>query len=357
MRRNDSMRLDDELRRADRTAGTTASSAVRMPTVGENASRTTRLLAFRCAVTSVLAILSLTACPSKGGSATNQSTTDSADDGESSDDATTGEASDAGDSSVDGDGETDAGSDFIGPSPDMPMLPLCNPWTQDCPDGEKCAPVRLDPTSGAWDGNVCVPEGDQPIGAPCTFVEDGVNGQDTCVGPGWCWAPDPDTGIGQCIELCNGPPNGLGCPITMGKCFVTSSGILDLCLPACDPLVDPCWDGALCVPDYRGGYEPVGFVCTHRGTTNPGGPGDPCGCANCCQNGALCEDPNKVGLGNCPEVDPASQACCTALCDIDQPDPDLACAEAGLVGTVCVAFYPPGTPEPLGKLGKCVLPP
>jgi hypothetical protein len=70
----------------------------------------------------------------------------------------------------------------------------------------------------------------------------------------------------------------------------------------------------------------------------------------------MCEDPNNVGLDNCPNVDPSVQACCTALCDVTAADPDAACSDAGLDGTQCVAIFPPGTPDPLGKLGKCIIP-
>ncbi len=310
----------------------------------------------------VFTLIALVACASTP-AGTNSTSSNGADADTESDASGDGDA-DAGttdaDTSTD-DGASDDGadgcSDGWGCYPDMMVFPMCNPLDQDCPDGEKCAPVVLDPVSGAWDANVCVPEGDQPIGAPCTFVEGGVNGQDTCAGPGYCWAPDPDTGIGQCVEQCSGDPGALGCPISGLECYERGSSVLFLCLPTCDPLADPCWEGTICIAFYGGDAEvPEGFFCGGPGTLMPGGPGDPCGCANCCQTGTLCEDPNSVGLDNCPDVDPATQFCCTALCDINLPDPDLPCAEAGLVGTVCVALTPPGTPEPLGKVGKCVLP-
>lgn len=356
------MRLDDDLQDAAETAGATVTCAARPRVMDVTAILTARSRALRVTAVAGLAILSLAACSSAGSDATtSQSTTESADDDASSedvgDDATTGEESDAGVSSADGDGDTD-GCRAPGCALDMPMDTTCNALVQDCPSGEKCVPIVLDPADGGYVTNVCVPAGSDPIGAPCTYIEGGVNGQDTCAGPGICWGLDPQKGTGRCVEQCVSAGANVDCPISGEECFLSRSGIVNLCLPSCDPLATSCWEGAQCIAAYTGDPEvSYAFVCVPPGTAMPGGPGDPCACADCCQSGTLCEDPNKVGLDNCPEVDPASQACCTALCDITLPDPDLACADAGLVGTVCVALTPPGTPEPLGKFGKCVLPP
>jgi len=239
----------------------------------------------------------------------------------------------------------------------MPTIPMCDPFADDCVAGEKCTPVVLSPNSGAWDANVCVPAGDQPPGSECTFVEGGVNGQDTCDADSMCWGQDPDTGIGRCVELCSGSSLAATCPITSNQRFIFNDGVLPVCLESCDPLNSACAPGTLCIAAYESDpTTPEGFVCVPPGTSMPGSAGDPCECANCCQSGAICEDPNSVGLDNCQGVDPSSQACCTALCDVDAPNPDQQCADAGLSGVECVAIFAPGTPDPLGKLGKCVIP-
>lgn len=280
----------------------------------------------------------------------------SEDEGGEGDTTSDGDSSGGGDSSSDDSTDVDDTS-FIPPM-DAMSIPMCDPWAEDCPAGEKCTPIVLDPIGAAWDANVCVPAGDQPPGSECTFVEGGVNGQDTCDATGFCWGQDPDTGIGQCVEECVGPENAPSCPQSGTACLAgINEGVLNLCLLPCDPINSACGGTLLCIPAYTGDPEvPDSFVCVPPGTGMPGSVGDSCVCANCCQTGTMCEDPANVGLDNCPDVDPSTQACCTALCDINSANPDQQCADAGLTGVECVAIYPQGTPDPLGKLGKCIIP-
>lgn len=319
---------------------------------------------------SVLACIALLGCSSPGasgttvvdswdGGATDANGDDSASDVDDGvDGSVDDDANDGGEDDWDGvvDGGCVFGDDYGVAPVDQCTIAMCHPLGSDCIDGEKCAPVVLDPFDPIWHANVCVPAGDQPVGAPCHFVEGGVNGQDTCDAQGICWGVDPVNGIGTCVEQCVGEVHS--CPLTGLTCVVPyATGVVTLCLPACDPLVESCPQGTRCVGTYAGGREAItGFACAPTDTLGAPAPGEPCRDWDSCQGAALCDDVDVIGLDNCPEKTSSHQTCCTALCDVNAPDPDLVCTDTGLVGTVCVALYSPGTPEPLGKVGKCMLP-
>ena len=110
----------------------------------------------------------------------------------------------------DGDGDGDDCGSFLG-CDDMPMSNFCDFWAQDCPDGEKCTSIASDPSSGAWDAFVCVPEGSEPPGSACQGG-DGPQGTDTCDKTGMCYDVDAETGIGTCVEFCQAPESAPTCP-------------------------------------------------------------------------------------------------------------------------------------------------
>jgi hypothetical protein len=98
-----------------------------------------------------VALLGSTACAkdpgtdgSTAGTTTSMTTTNATESGEPSDtSATTGDG--------DGDGDTTnesistSGSFYAGPEIDYGGGPYgCDPWVQDCPDGEKCVPYSTD---------------------------------------------------------------------------------------------------------------------------------------------------------------------------------------------------------------------
>jgi hypothetical protein len=96
------------------------------------------------------------------------------------------------------------------------------------------------------------------------------------------------------------------------RCLVANGGVLDLCLPSCDPLLDACGDGQVCVPAQSD------FVCMPAAST-PVSDAEPCDLVYACESGSACVDADA--LAACDGV-----ACCTPFCAVDGVDP---CLDAG----------------------------
>lgn len=220
----------------------------------------------------------------------------------------------------------------------------CDFWAQDCPSGEKCTPIASTPGSGAWDAHTCVPAGSHGVGEPCT-LEDGSQGADTCDEVSFCYDIDPETTIGTCVGLCQGPESSPTCPAgsgVPGECKKLGGGILNLCLTPCNPLLSgECPTGEACIAAYEGD-EPSAPSC--QPLDAEGTVGESCDCANCCAQGHECVSAADYG-SSC-----ASDRCCTEYCDVSETA--FVCAGAG---QQCVPLFDPKTPE-LGNVGRCVLP-
>ncbi|MEM6993405.1 MAG: hypothetical protein AAF721_23025, partial [Myxococcota bacterium] len=86
-------------------------------------------------------------------------------------------------------------------------------------------------------------------------------------------------------------------------CVVANDGILPLCLPSCDPLMQDC-------PADGGCYLVEGIaVCAPVSGTLLSG--DACGSANACTPGLACVD----GGGGCA----LGTSCCGPYCDVGDP--------------------------------------
>ena len=125
---------------------------------------------------------------------------------------------------------------------------ICDPFQQDCPEGEKCAPKAADGGS-SWNTTTCAPDtGDRAPGDTCT-AEDPLSGVDDCRKGAMCWDVDEETHQGICVELCTGSE---AAPICSNEsdfhCAVFYEGVLNLCLPRCDPLAQDCAGDDLCIP-------------------------------------------------------------------------------------------------------------
>ncbi|MFY0541158.1 hypothetical protein [Nannocystis pusilla] len=103
---------------------------------------------------------------------------------------------------------SDTGCSFYGGCPADFANPLeCDPFLQDCPEGQKCSPQKSDGL--AFDATACVPvarEPDQP-GEPCTVEGAPGSGLDSCVVGSTCWEVDEQTLAGTCVPLCGGTPD------------------------------------------------------------------------------------------------------------------------------------------------------
>ena len=165
-----------------------------------------------------------------------------------------------GDSASSGGGTTAAGTGGTteGPPPDVAEgchpedSGECDPWCQDCPEGEKCLP---EPTwEGPWAPTKCVPVADvgQPAGASCTQpvvpYPDVYDGTDDCDEDAACTGFFRDNvtneGTNLCQAFCRGTPEQPDCTFVhpMSVCKVTDPRDP---LPTCS---DPCAPDAVSLP-------------------------------------------------------------------------------------------------------------
>ncbi len=215
----------------------------------------------------------------------------------------------------------------------------CDVWSQDCPEGEKCMPWANDGGS-SWNATKCSPidPAPQQPGDVCTTEGGGVSGVDNCVKSSMCWDVDGETNEGVCIAFCEGTNAEDGTCDAGFSCTIVNAGVLILCLPDCDPLLQDCPGDDLCIPSGEN------FICVLDASGEAGLYGDPCEYANACKPGLYCLNPEYVE--GCQAA-----GCCTPFCDT---------SEANMCpgGTQeCIPWYEEGM-EPPGKetVGICGIP-
>jgi hypothetical protein len=254
---------------------------------------------------------------------------------ESSSDASTDEPATTGAPGETEDSSEDATETFV-PKSDQPTRPSCDPFMQDCREGEKCVPYT---NGNNWDANKCVPvTGDQSPGEPCIY--DGVReGTDDCDATSMCWNVEEvdDALVGECAPFCVGSADQPECP-EGSYCPISGAGTITVCIPTCDPVVQDCDEDLAC---YWIGEE---FACVF--TTQDIPIGEPCGFVNDCAAGLMCASSESL-----PACDGAS--CCVAFCELELGD---AQCEA-VLGTSCVSFFEAGqAPPEYEHVGICILP-
>lgn len=217
----------------------------------------------------------------------------------------------------------------------------CDVWAQDCEAGEKCMPWGSQ-EEGRWKGSACVPVAPDPkgIGEACTAAMGGFGGADDC-GPGaMCWGVDQSTDQGWCAALCTGDENAPMCPDTTTDC-VRLDGVVNVCAPACDPLVQDCPAGNVCVANVT-----RKFVCAADLSGPDGFISDTCRSWTGCKPGLACVDGEKVVACHGPD-------CCAPYCSVAAQDCPTPLIE---VGATCVP-YPSGVPQPgYEDVGVCMFP-
>lgn len=216
----------------------------------------------------------------------------------------------------------------------------CSVWDQDCPDGEKCAAWAIDGGS-TWNGTMCVPVAPDPagVGETCTVEGSAVSGVDTCEFGAMCWAVDSETNEGTCVALCEGSEMAPTCAPEATACSISNEGVLNLCLPICNPLAEECGAGQGCFP--------VGNVFQCAPVASGSQPGEPCEFINACEDGAGCVSPDLV-----PDCPAGSASCCTAFCELQGDGSECA------AGQECVPWFEMGS-EPdtcLEDVGVCSTP-
>lgn len=245
-------------------------------------------------------------------------------------------------SSADDDVTADGGCAFYGCPPDGGNLDIqCDIWAQDCPEGDKCSPWASDGGT-RWNGTRCSPF-DPDGGAPgdaCVAEGSKVSGLDDCGHDSMCWNVDVDTNQGVCVAICSGSEAN---PTCLGdadlQCMIAYEGVIHVCLPQCDPLVQDCANGWECAP-----YDGQGFFCVPDNSERGGALGEGCDDFDDCNVGLHCAPPEQVP--GCVDF-----GCCAELCDLDQPEPDTQCSGVD-DGVQCIAWPDAVMPN----LGACALP-
>ncbi|MEZ4451616.1 MAG: ribulose phosphate epimerase [Nannocystaceae bacterium] len=221
----------------------------------------------------------------------------------------------------------------------------CDPWSQDCPEGEKCN-AWANNGGNSWNADKCVPLEDEPKapGDICTVQGSGVSGLDDCDKGAMCWNVDAETSQGYCVAFCEGDEEKCtadpeSCCESGFSCTIANMGSLILCLQACDPIVQDCLgQGEVCYPVNDG------FQCAPDTGGEMGAIGEPCEFINVCDPGTFCGN-----TGAFPGCDPNAGGCCIPFCELDAPD----CPAE----TECQPWYDPMTVPPgYENLGACVIP-
>jgi hypothetical protein len=268
------------------------------------------------------------------------------------------EASTTGAGETSGRGTSDAGAyeeddggtgcAYVCPQPTAGSGPTleCDVFAQDCPLGEKCMPWANDGGS-AWNATRCSPLDPSPAlpGEPCVAEGSGVSGTDDCAVASMCWDVDPDTLEGVCVAFCTGTAADPMCADPTTVCLTANDGVLALCLPVCDPIVQDCIDDQACYP------ANTDFVCVPDASgPDLGAYGDPCEYINACDPGLFCAS-SEVVPGCAGAV-----GCCSEFCDLTAADANAQCS--GVVeGQECTPWYGEDQAPPLYEhVGACAVP-
>jgi hypothetical protein len=194
----------------------------------------------------------------------------------------------------------------------------CDVFAQDCDPGQKCA-AWAEGGGSAWNATKCVDiTGDGAPGEPCTTIGGGVSGMDDCRLGAMCWDVNAEN-QGTCIKLCTGSPDAPICPVKF-YCAISGDGTLNLCLPTCDPLLQDCPGGELCIPN---GDQ---FICVLDASGEMSAINDPCEFANACDKGLYCINTASASIA-CQQ---GAQGCCQPFCIFPGspcPNPDQECLQ------------------------------
>jgi len=230
--------------------------------------------------------------------------------------------------------ETDDSSDpslsFYAPSEDFSGTSECDPFQQDCPEGEKC--VAYASEGGTWDANKCVPiSGNASTGEACTYGGR-VEASDDCDGDNYCF--NVVDGVGVCTAFCEGNADVPVCDPGF-ECLTNNDGSINLCMQTCDPLAQDCPDPLTCT------WADNMFMCIHVGESDAA-VGEPCTDFEC-GPGSACVLAEYL-------IDCAGDACCAEYCDTS--DMGFSCMQMGLE---CTPYFE-DPPQGYETLGICIEP-
>jgi hypothetical protein len=264
-------------------------------------------------------------------------TTGSSSDTGSSSTSTTNATADADTSTTEPDNEFETGG-FIPVEPRGSGSIECDIWAQDCKASDKCQAWANDGGTH-WNAVICalVDKNPAALGESCVVLGNAYSGIDTCDGATMCWNVEPDTNAGTCVARCSGSEANPWCADGL-TCFVSHEGVINLCVPGCDPLAPSCADGFACV---LSSFDVFGCI---PAAIVPSEPDSPCEHSIGCGTGLSCTPATSL-----PSCDGSS--CCAALCDTAIAD---ACVDPRLT---CAPLIEEGrTPRGLENVGVCRFP-
>jgi hypothetical protein len=167
-----------------------------------------------------------------------------------------------------------------------------------------------------------------------------------------CWHLDA-RGNGVCEDMCiDEPPEYAVCGAPDESCLIGYDGAITLCTPTCDPVAPDCAPGESCYPAIsHPTYSDGDWACfADEIWAGLGEHGDPCAVS-------LAPFPSQCGASRvcvpsaeftaCPDT-----GCCTVVCDLDDPDRDLACAALDPAQT-CVPWFDLPAPDGYAHVGVC----
>ncbi|PRP90766.1 hypothetical protein ENSA5_62000 [Enhygromyxa salina] len=240
------------------------------------------------------------------------------------------------DTEADTEADTADDEDEAGFVPDYARpVPPCDPFEQDCPEGEKCVAYAA---GQWWDSNKCVPVlGSQAVGEPCTYGGP-EEATDNCDATSGCWNVEEIEGewSGTCHAFCTGSDDDPMCA-EGSQCLISSDPVVVFCIPTCDPLVQDCDEGLGCY------WASNDFSCILTQDDIPAG--QACGYINDCSPGLICVD--GLALPSCEDA-----ACCTPYCELMAGDAQC----DAIPGTSCLPFFEQGLELPGYELvGLCIV--
>ncbi len=231
----------------------------------------------------------------------------------------------------------DSSNGFIFDIPDH-IDPSCSVWLQDCGEGEKCAPWAVD-GGDVYNSTRCVPVSPNPNapGDACAVEGISTSGVDDCDAASMCFGVT-DEGVGICEPFCIGEETQPLCADPGRSCVSSGGGVLALCLPNCDPLLQDCATDYGCYP------WGSGFICGPDATQGQGVDDVACSFLNDCALGYICVPAAEV-------ADCTDASCCTPYCSVAEPN---SCAGSG---EECVPLFERGEgPPQFDDHGVCSLP-
>ncbi len=212
----------------------------------------------------------------------------------------------------------------------------CDVWQQDCPPGEKCAPV--DPAGVLrWTESRCVTVDPAPVGMgeSCIMPNGPEAGSDDCPADGFCYFADLNGEGGRCVPFCQGGPDAPVCPLGMA-CGWGNEGAIALCRAVCDPLAQDCGpSNATCLPTPSG----TEFACyVHQWERGSAG----CTAYNGCPPGDVCVPAEWVD-----EFTESGERRCTGFCAVEG---------GGCPGGKVCRGWPDGSESGHPEVGVCTVP-